>query len=67
MTGGYDFRIYWLQEAFNALLYQPEIEAVIFFHSSDTEGAWGDIATPDWRKDPNVITGFIDWMKDLDS
>ena len=64
VTGSQDYQVYWLQEAFNTIKSIPAIEAVVFFQKKDTPGSWGEnIETPDWRTDPEIITGFVTWMK----
>jgi beta-mannanase len=64
VTGSLDYQTFWLQEAFNTIKVTPSIEMILFFYAKDEKGSWGkDIETPDWRSNPEVITGLIKWIK----
>ena len=62
VSGSDDFESFWLHQAFMELHKYPDLAAVLFFYSRDSEGAWGDaVATPDWRVHPDSIRGLVDW------
>jgi len=64
VTGSTDYQTFWLQEAFEYLKTSAPVEIVLFFYTKDTEGSWGkDISTPDWRTDPQTISGLVKWIK----
>jgi beta-mannanase len=59
VSGSRDYRLYWLQEAFDLIRTRPEIETVVLFNSMDTPGAWGNISTPDWRIEPEMLEAIL--------
>ena len=64
VTGSTDYQVYWLQEAFTELKTTPSVKAVLFYHSKDIPNAWGtNVQTPDWRTDPGIIKGFVNWIR----
>ncbi len=64
VTGGSYYQHYWLQEAFREFGSIPNIQSVVFFQSSDTDGAWGsDLPTPNWRTDEQLLVGLIQWYE----
>lgn len=64
VTGSPDYQTFWLQEAFNDIKVTPSLEMIIFFYAKDEKGSWGkNIETPDWRSNPEVITGLVRWIK----
>ena len=65
VSGSDDFESFWLRQAFLELNDFPNLEAVVFFYSRDTENAWGNnVATPDWRVHPEAIRGLVSWKLD---
>ena len=63
VTGSQDYQTFWLQETFESLKTYPSIEMVLFFYAKDIKGSWGgNFETPDWRTDPETITGLVDWI-----
>lgn len=65
VTGSADYQTFWLQEAFEYLKNSASVEIVLFFYTKDTEGSWGkDVSTPDWRTDPQIISGLVKWIKE---
>lgn len=62
VSGSDDFENFWLRQAFLELDDFPNLEAVVFFYSRDTEHAWGNnVATPDWKVHPEAIRGLVSW------
>jgi beta-mannanase len=62
VNGSDDFESFWMHQAFLALDDFPELDAVLFFHAKDKEGAWGEKwGAPDWRLHPETIRGLVQW------
>jgi len=62
VTGTFDFKQFWLRNAFGSFQKFPLLSRVVFFQSKDTEGVWGNgISTPEWILPQEVLDGFVKW------